>query len=256
MHELRTRIIPVLLLSGLGLVKTRKFSNPTYLGDPMNTFRIFNDMEVDEIVLLDINATATGNTPQFETLREIAAEALFPLAYGGGVRSVNIAVQIIESGYERIVVNNACATEPHAVREMCTELGSSSIVASIDVGTSWMRNEVVKVQGGRKKIKTNVEDWARQIEDLGVGEIMVNAIERDGEMCGYDLDLVHRISSAVSVPVIACGGASTFADFSKVIKAGASAAAGGAVFVFKGKHRGVLIQYPSNADRKELLCKN
>jgi cyclase len=253
MSELRTRIIPVLLLSGQGLVKTRKFRDPTYLGDPVNTIRIFNDMEVDELVLLDIRATPTGDPPQFNTLREIAAEALFPLAYGGGVRSIDHGLRIIESGFERIVVNSACATDPQAVRKMCLELGSSSIVASMDVGTRWLRGEVVKVEGGRTTVKFSVEDWARRIEDLGVGEIMVNAIERDGEMCGYDLELIRRISSVVSVPVIACGGASSFADFSAAVKAGAAAAAGGAVFVFKGKHRGVLIQYPLAADRKSIL---
>jgi cyclase len=243
----------VLLLSGQGLVKTRKFRHPTYLGDPVNTVRIFNDMEVDELILLDIRATRSGNILQFDSLREIAAESLFPLAYGGGVRRIEDAVRVIESGFERIVLNTVCATDPRAVREMCAELGSSSIVASMDVGNCWLRGEVVKVEGGHTTVKSGIEDWARRIEDLGVGEIMVNVIERDGEMCGYDLNLVRRVSSAVSVPVIACGGASSFADFSTALKAGAAAAAGGAVFVFKGKHRGVLIQYPRQADREGVL---
>lgn len=251
MSDLRTRIIPVLLLSGQGLVKTRKFRDPTYLGDPVNTVRIFNDMEVDEIVLLDIRATPVRSTPQFDRLREIAAEALFPLAYGGGVSKVADAVRIIESGFERIVVNSACAREPERVRDMCRELGSSSIVGSMDVGTRWLRGEVVRIACGQETVKTPVEDWARRLEDLGVGEIMVNAIDRDGEMNGYDLDLVRRICDVVSVPVIACGGAKSFADFATVSRVGASAAAGGAVFVFKGKHRGVLIQYPHPADRQE-----
>lgn len=252
MSEGRIRIIPVLLLSGQGLVKTRKFKAPTYLGDPVNTIRIFNEMEVDEIVLLDIRATPQNAAPQFDALREIASEALFPLAYGGGVRRLEDAVRIIESGFERIVINSLCATDPDMVRTMCSELGASSIVGAMDVGRQWLRGEAVKVNGGRTAVRGSVEDWARQIEDLGVGEIMVNSIGRDGEMCGYETDLISRVSNAVSVPVIACGGAENFGDFASAIRAGAAAAAGGAVFVFKGKLRGVLIQYPRAGDRREI----
>lgn len=252
MSELRTRIIPVLLLSGQGLVKTRRFKDPTYLGDPVNTVRIFNDMDVDEIVLLDIRATPAGSPPQFDVLREIAAEALFPLAYGGGIAKVADAERIIESGFERVVVNSACSSSPAAVSELCREFGSSSIVGSMDVANTWMGGEVVKTMGGRKIVKCGAQDWAKRLEDLGVGEIMVNSIDRDGEMTGYDLDLIRRISEAVSVPVIACGGAQSFSDFRLAIQAGASAAAGGAVFVFKGKHRGVLIQYVRPAERSEM----
>ena len=252
MSELRTRIIPVLLLSGHGLVKTRRFKDPTYLGDPVNTVRIFNDMDVDEIVLLDIRATPTGSAPQFETLREIAAEALFPLAYGGGIAKIADAARIIESGFERVVVNSACSSSPVDVRELCRELGSSSIVGSMDVATRWLGGEMVRTMGGRQVVKSTPEDWAKRLEDLGVGEIMVNSIDRDGEMVGYDLNLIRRVSDAVSVPVIACGGAGSFGDFRKAIRAGVSAAAGGAVFVFQGKHRGVLIRYVRPEERSEL----
>lgn len=252
MLETRKRIIPVLLLKGQGLVKTRKFESPTYLGDPINTVRIFNDMEVDEIVLLDISATPDRKSPQLQLLKEIAAEALFPLAYGGGVTDMKVAAQIIESGFERIVVNTACSTHPEFVALMCRELGSSTVVGSMDVKSRWLRGESVFVSGRGSAIKTSVPDWAKRLEDLGIGEIMVNAIERDGEMAGYDLDLIRRVSDAVSVPVIACGGAQSFSDLGTAFTAGASAAAGGAVFVFKGKHRGVLIQYPQPSDREEI----
>lgn len=252
MLETRKRIIPILLLKGQGLVKTRKFGDPTYLGDPINTVRIFNDMEVDEIVLLDISATPGRKPPQMPLLKEIAAEALFPLAYGGGVTDLDVAARIIESGFERIVLNTACATHPEFVSRMCRELGASTVVGSMDVKSRWLRGESVYVSGGRTMIKASVTDWAKRLEDLGVGEIMVNAIDRDGEMAGYDLDLIRRASDAVSVPVIACGGASSFSELAAAFTAGASAAAGGAVFVYKGKHRGVLIQYPSPSDRKEI----
>jgi cyclase len=250
MSKIRSRIIPVLLLSGKRLVKTRKFRNPVYLGDPVNTIRIFNDMEVDELILLDVCATPDERAPQFEQLQEIAAESLFPLAYGGGVRSVDDAVRIILSGFERIALNSIFATDQRMVRTICSELGSSSIIGSMDVKKRWLRGETVMVNGGNTPVSSSVVDWARRIEDLGVGEIMVNAIDHDGEMCGYNTDLVARVSQAVSVPVIACGGASSFTDFPSAIRAGAAAAAGGAVFVFKGKHRGVLIQYPSAEDRQ------
>jgi cyclase len=252
MLETRKRIIPVLLLKGQGLVKTRKFGSPTYLGDPVNTVRIFNDMEVDELVLLDIWATPDRKLPQMNLLKEIAAEALFPLAYGGGVTDLDVAAQIIESGFERIVVNTACSTHPNFVARMCRELGASTVVGSMDVKSRWLRGESVFVSGGATSVKPSVLDWAKRLEDLGVGEIMVNAIERDGEMTGYDLDLIRRVSDAVSVPVIACGGAQSFPDLATAFAAGASAAAGGAVFVFKGKHRGVLIQYPRPSDRHEI----
>jgi imidazole glycerol-phosphate synthase subunit HisF len=252
MFEKRPRIIPVLLLDGKGLVKTRKFRDPTYLGDPVNTVRIFNEMEVDEIIILDIKATPSGVPPQFDLLREIAAEALFPLAYGGGISKIADAVRIIESGFERIVVNSACVNEYESVKKMCRDLGSSSIVGSMDVNKHWLHGNVVRISSGKEVVKTTVENWACRLEDIGVGEIMVNVIDRDGEMCGYDLDLISRISKAVSIPVIACGGAASFADFDTALQAGASAAAAGAVFVFKGKHRGVLIQYPLPSDRKEI----
>lgn len=253
MLETRKRIMPVLLLKGQGLVKTRKFSSPTYLGDPINTMRIFNDMEVDEIVLLDISATPERKPPQIGLLKEIAAEALFPLAYGGGVTDLDVAGQIIESGFERIVVNTACSTHPEFVTKMCHELGSSTVVGSMDVKSRWLRGESAFVSGGSTPVKTPVLDWALRLEDMGVGEIMVNSIERDGEMNGYDLDLIRRVSDAVSVPVIACGGARSFQDLATAFTAGASAAAGGAVFVFKGKHRGVLIQYPQPSDRGKII---
>ncbi|WP_094561753.1 HisA/HisF-related TIM barrel protein [Synechococcus sp. 8F6] len=253
MFETRKRIIPVLLLKGPGLVKTRRFRSPTYLGDPVNTVRIFNDMEVDEIVLLDISVTPARKSPQMYLLRDIAAEALFPLSYGGGVTDLDVAAQIIESGFERIVVNTACSTHPDFVAHMCNELGSSTVVGSMDVKSRWLRGQSVFVSGGATLVKPSVLDWAKRLEDLGVGEIMVNAIERDGEMIGYDLDLIRQVSNAVSVPVIACGGAQSFPDLTTAFTAGASAAAGGAVFVFKGKHRGVLIQYPRQSDRNEFL---
>jgi cyclase len=252
MSDMRRRIIPVLLLGEHGLVKTRKFRNPVYLGDPVNTLRIFNDMEVDEIIILDIYASVKKEPPKFTKLREMASEALFPLAYGGGVSNIEDAQKIIESGFERIVVNTLCSSHPNMVRHMCAELGSSTMVGSMDVKKKWFGTPSVFVRGGIDRVSKQPVNWARRLEDLGVGEIMVNSIDNDGEMNGYNTDLIDEISRSVSVPVIACGGASSFSNFSKAFAAGAAAAAAGAVFVFKGKHRGVLIQYPGQYDRENI----
>ncbi len=252
MLDMRRRIIPVLLLGEQGLVKTRKFRNPVYLGDSINTLRIFNEMEVDEIIILDIYASVKKDLPKFAKLREIASEALFPLAYGGGIASIDDAQKIIESGYERIVVNTLCSSQPIVLRNLCAEFGSSSIVGSMDVKKNWWGASCVAVRGGNDVVSKSPIDWARRLEDLGVGEIMVNSIDLDGEMIGYQIDLINEISRAVSVPIIACGGAGSFSDFSEAFKAGAAAVAAGSVFVFKGKHRGVLIQYPGRYDRESI----
>lgn len=252
MSKVRRRIIPVLLLSEGGLVKTRKFDNPVYLGDPVNTLRIFNEMEVDEIIILDIDASIKKDKPKLDKLREMASEALFPLAYGGGVSDIDTAQKIIESGYERVILNTLCGNKPNIVRNMCSELGSSSIIGSMDVKKNWFRIPSVYIRSGKDCVSRKPSDWARYLEDLGVGEIMINSIDHDGEMSGYETDLINKIVQSVSIPVIACGGASSFLNFSNAFNSGASAAAAGSVFVFKGKHRGVLIQYPGEKDREEI----
>lgn len=247
---IHARYVPILLLKEGGLYKTRKFDKETYLGDPVNTIKIFNDKLVDELVFLDIAAARRKSEPNIEMLKDIAGECFMPLAYGGGITSVDQVREILAIGFEKIVVNSAAWTDPDLVPILARVFGSSTVVGSIDVKRNWMGREKVHIHGGGEAIPMDVVEWARELERRGVGEIMINSIDRDGEMCGYDLDLIKRVADAVSVPVIAAGGARNKDDLKAAIsEAGASAAAAGAMFVFQGKHRAVLISYPGSKDR-------
>ena len=244
------RYIPVLLLMDGGLYKTRKFKNPTYLGDPIYILKIFNDKQVDEIILLDIAAARRDSSPNIDLLKEIAGECFMPIAYGGGIQSVEQARDILSIGFEKVVVNSAAWTDPKLVPSLVKYFGSSSIVASIDVKLNWRGREKVYIYSGAKSIDLDPIEWARELSRRGVGEIIINSIDCDGEMCGYNLNLISRVSQAVNVPVVALGGASTQADLHRAIsEAGASASAAGSMFVFQGKHRAVLISYPAIGER-------
>lgn len=248
--KLRTRIIPLLLLKGQGLYKTRKFRDETYIGDPINAVRIFNEKAVDELGFLDIGAARNGSDPNFDLLKDIASECFMPLSYGGGVKSVEMVRELVAIGIEKIVVNSAAWTDKGLITRIADHFGSSTVVGSIDVKSNWRGKEQVMICGGQEKIALAPVDWAQEMERRGVGEIMINAIDRDGEMTGYDLDLVRRVAGAVSVPVIAAGGASSISDLqAAVTEADATAAAAGAMFVFQGKHRAVLITYPTEEER-------
>jgi cyclase len=248
---MRHRIIPVLLLKDGGLYKTRKFCKETYLGDPVNTIKIFNDKLVDELIFLDIAAARRNSKPNIEMLKEIAGECFMPLAYGGGIISVDQAREILAIGFEKIVVNSAAWTDPDLVPSLAQVFGSSTVVGSIDVKKDWLDREKVFIRGGTNAISMGPVEWAQELEKRGVGEIMINSIDRDGEMTGYDLNLIKRIADAVTIPVIAVGGARNVDDLrSAISNAGASASAAGAMFVFQGKHRAVLISYPGRNERQ------
>ncbi len=247
---MHARYIPVLLLRDGGLYKTRKFEKETYLGDPINIIKIFNDKCVDELVLLDIAAARNRSEPNFEILKEIAGECFMPLAYGGGLVSVEQAREILAIGFEKIVVNSAAWTDPELVPSLARFFGSSTVVGSIDVKRNWMGREKVFIHGGSEAISMDAVEWAKELEKRGIGEIMINSIDKDGEMTGYDLDLIRRVSGVVSAPVIAAGGARNVDDLKSAISdAGASASAAGAMFVFQGKHRAVLVSYPGAKER-------
>jgi imidazole glycerol-phosphate synthase subunit HisF len=251
---LKTRVIPTLLLRGAGLVKTTRFRNPVYVGDPINAIRIFNEKEVDELVLLDITASRTGKGPAFATIENIASECFMPVAYGGGITGVEQIRKILGAGVEKVVINAAALLNPQLVRDAVSEFGSQAIVVSIDVKRKLLGRYEVYADGGTKSTGHDPAVYARQMEDLGAGEILLAAIDRDGTMKGYDIDLVAKVTSAVSIPVIASGGAGTIADFGAAAKrAGAAAVAAGAMFVFHGPHRAVLITYPSHAELSAVL---
>jgi imidazole glycerol-phosphate synthase subunit HisF len=251
---LKTRVIPTLLLRGAGLVKTTGFRNPVYVGDPINAIRIFNEKEVDELVLLDITASRTGKGPAFATIENIASECFMPVAYGGGITAVEQIRKILGAGVEKVVVNAAALINPKLVGEAVREFGSQAVVVSIDVKRKLLGRYEVYGDGGTKPTGHDPVVFARQMQDLGAGEILLTAIDRDGTMKGYDLELVQKVTSAVSIPVIASGGAGTIADFGIASKlAGAAAVAAGAMFVFHGPHRAVLITYPSHAELSAVL---
>jgi cyclase len=240
------RVIPFLLLKGRGLVKTVRFKAPTYIGDPRNAVRIFNEKEVDELALLDIAATPEGRGPQFDLVREIVSEAFMPVAYGGGIRSVEDVQALFSLGVEKVVVATAAVEDPDFVARAASAFGSQSIVVCLDVKQTISGGFEVFTHGGRRATRQDPVALARRMEELGAGELVVNAIDRDGTLMGYDLELIHEVASAVRVPVIACGGAGKLEDFQLAVReGGASAVAAGSLFVFHGKHRAVLINYPA-----------
>jgi imidazole glycerol-phosphate synthase subunit HisF len=246
---MRPRVIPVLLLRGRGLVKTVRFKDSTYLGDPINVVKIFNDKEVDELVFLDIMATPEKRRPPFDYLAEIASECFMPLGYGGGVRSLDDVKTILSVGIEKVAINSYAVENPQFVRQVAERLGSQSVVVSIDVKKNMLGRYQVMTQGGRKMTNLDPVAFAVQMAEAGAGEILLNSVDRDGTYQGYDLDLVKRVAGAVDIPVVACGGARDVADLARAVhEGGASAAAAGSMFVFTGRHRAVLISYPTERE--------
>lgn len=246
------RVIPVLLLDGDALVKTVAFDDARYVGDPVNVLSIFSSFEVDEIVLLDIRATLESRGPRLALLERYANECMIPLAYGGGITSAVEIEKVLEIGYEKVVVNTSLWSHPEALAEAARTFGSQAIVASVDVRRVDDGFAVV-VSGGTRQVDQDPASWARRAEDLGAGEILVTSVDRDGAMDGYDQELIELVASSVSVPVIACGGAGKRAQLVDPIKVGAAASAAGSLFVFQGRGRGVVINYPSRTQLRSIL---
>lgn len=244
------RIIPCLLLKGDGLVKGVKFKNHTYLGDPLNAVKIFNDKEVHELIFLDITASSEKRLPRLDLIQQIADECYMPFGVGGGVKTVEEIRKILENGAEKVVINSAAVENPDLIREAASVFGSQSIVVSIDVKKTLFNGEKVLTHSGRKKTKLKPVEWAKKMEIMGAGELLLTSIDHDGAMEGYNLDLIHRLSSSVNIPVIASGGAGNLTHLKKAVEKGASAVSAGSMFVFTGKHRAVLINYPSIDDIK------
>lgn len=231
-----------------------RFRNPTYVGDPTNAVRIFNDKEVDELAFLDITASREKREPQFELLARMTSECFMPLCYGGGVRTIQTMRKLFALGIEKIAVNTAAVERPEFVREAADMFGSSSVVVSIDARKRRLGGYEVVTMGGERGTGLDPASFAAEMEQKGAGEVLLNSVDRDGTMSGYDLDLTRAVSSAVGIPVIACGGAGSLGDLGKVIaQGGASAAAAGSLFVFHGPHRAVLITYPSQMQLKAAL---
>ncbi len=246
----RPRLIPCLLLDGGGLVKTRRFKEPTYLGDPINAVKIFSEKGVDELCVQDIGASKNGSGPDFDLLEEIAGEAFMPMCYAGGVTSVEQMRRLFHIGFEKVAVNTALIDSPGLIGEAARAFGSQSVVASIDARLDMLRRYRCVVRGGTRQLAVSPAELARRAAALGAGEILLNSVDRDGMAQGYALKLIRSVADAVSVPLIACGGAGSVSDMARALhEGGADAAAAGSLYVFFGPLRAVLIHTP---DEREL----
>ena len=249
----RPRVIPLLLLRNEGLVKTVRFSAPRYLGDPINIVKLFNEKGADELILLDIQTTPSGGQPNFDLIERIAGECFMPLSYGGGVRSIADMKRLFALGIEKVALNTCAFENPSLLTQAAEEFGSQSIIASIDVRRTLLGRYEVVTRCGKKRTGLAPLDFALRVQSHGAGEILLTSIDQDGTMKGYDLALIKAVAGNLRVPMIASGGAGSVDDLASAIRAGATAAAAGSLFVFHGPHRAVLISYAEPAQFEHAL---
>ena len=246
-----TRVIPVLLLKNNGLVKTVNFKNSKYIGDPINALKIFNTKEVDELVILDIMATKNKREPDYKFIKEIVSEAFMPIGYGGGVSKLEHICKLFKLGVDKVIINSAAILEPDLINKASEIYGNQSIIVSVDVKKDIWGQYKLYSHPNNKKTKLDLFQFIKKIESLGAGEIIINSVDNDGVMNGYDTNLVESVSKSVKIPVIALGGAGSINDLKSAVMHGASAVAAGSFFIFQGIHRAVLISYVTS----ELLIK-
>jgi cyclase len=249
----RIRVIPVLLIHEGGLVKSVKFKNYKYVGDPINAVKIFNDKEVDEICILNISNSKSKKGPDIQLVADIVSEAFMPVAYGGGVTSMEQAEKLFYNGVEKIVLNYAAVHNPKLITDIANRYGNQAVVVSIDYKNNWLGKSGVYTLNASEAVKKTPVEMAKHVESLGAGEIFLNSIDRDGTYTGYDLETLGKVAAAVSLPVIACGGAGSVDDFENAVAKGASAVAAGSMFVFQRPHNAVLISYPPYEELKRKL---
>lgn len=241
----RIRIIPVLLLDKGGLYKTIKFKNASYVGDPINSVKIFNEKEADELVVLGFTASANKTAIDFKKIAEIAGEAFMPMAYGGGIKTLDEAKKVFDAGYEKVVLNSILFRDLSLVEKIGQIYGAQAVVCAIDVKKNIFGKYKVYSDSGTKSTNWSPAEWARELETNGAGEILLNSIEQDGTWGGYDLTITRQVAQAINIPLIACGGAGSTSDLINAVKAGASAVAAGSMFVYQKKGMGVLINFPT-----------
>ena len=252
------RIIPCLLVKDKGLVKTVNFINPKYVGDPINAVRIFNEKEVDELIVLDIDATHEKREPDYKMIEHLAAECRMPLCYGGGITTCDQVLRIIQLGVEKVAISSAAIENPDLIAEAAECVGNQSVVVVLDVKKSFLGGKYeIYTHNGSKNTGKYPADFALQVQKLGAGEIVINSIDNDGLMKGYDLDLVEIVRKSINVPLTVLGGAGSLHDIGQLIeKYGTIGAAAGSLFVFKGVYRAVLINYPNRAEKDALIKEN
>lgn len=253
---LRPRIIPCLLVRNKGLVKTVKFGDGKYVGDPINAVKIFNEKKVDELIVLDIDATGKGAEPDYDLIEKLAAECRMPFCYGGGIKGVEQAKRIIGLGVEKVAVSALAVAEPEIISAIAQELGSQSVVVVLDIKKKRLgRSYEVWTHNASKNTGRCPVAFSRELQNIGVGEIVVNSIANDGVMQGYDIPILKQIRDSVSVPITALGGAGSLADIEALLgELGVIGVAAGSLFVFKGPYKAVLINYPSEAERAALYA--
>jgi len=252
-----SRITPCLLVRKKGLVKTVKFKDSKYVGDPINAVKIFNEKEVDELIVLDIDATVENREPDYKMIENLANECRMPLCYGGGIKTVFQAQKILALGVEKIAISSAVFDNPDLVREISTEVGSQSVVVAFDVKKKLFGDYDVYTHNAKNKIKQNLLELVERVQNLGAGEIVINSIDNDGVMNGYDLDLIEKVKNRLNIPMTALGGVGSLKDMSKAIdKFGIIGCAAGSLFVFKGKYKAVLINYPNQEKKNRIINNN
>ncbi len=250
----RPRVIPVLLLKNQGLVKTTKFKDARYIGDPLNAVKLFNDLKADELVFLDILATQKNRCIDVNFVKKVAEEANMPFAVGGGINSIEQIRQLISVGAEKVVINTFAVKNPFFIKKASSEFGSSTIVISIDYKRNFWGSSKVYINSGKIQTKYAPNEFSKIAEDMGAGEIILNSIEHDGTMGGYDIDMIRKVSESVDIPVVALGGAGCLEDFKKAIDQGcASSVAAGSLFIYHGSRKAVLINYPTREELKNLF---
>ena len=252
---LNPRIIPCLLIQNNGLVKTTKFTNPKYVGDPLNAVKIFNDKEADELIVLDIDATKEKREPNYNLIENLASECRMPLCYGGGINNVSQALKIFSLGVEKIAISTSALNNISIVSEIASRVGSQSVVVVLDVKKKIFSNKYeVFSKNGTKSTGIDAVEYAVKLEHEGAGELLINSIDLDGTMRGYDLNLIQTIRAAVNIPITILGGASSFEEIGKVVSEfGVIGLAAGSLFVFKGRFRAVLISYPTPTEKRSLI---
>ncbi len=251
---LRPRIIPSLLIHDNGLVKTVNFKNPKYVGDPINAVKIFNEKAVDELAIFDIDATVLGKEPNYSLIERLASQSMMPLCYGGGVKTIEQAQRIFSLGIEKIALSSAVLQNPKLITEISERVGSQSVIVVLDIKKKLLGGYEVYTHNGKKGTGINPIKFVEEAQRLGAGEIVINSIDKDGVMKGYDLDLIAKIREKISLPMTVLGGAGSLDDIEKVIDIhGVIGVAAGSLFVFKGPYKAVLINYPTQTEKNKIF---